>query len=125
MDYSPPGSSVHGILQARILEWAAISFSRVFQTQELNPGIVSCIGRQNIYHQAAREAPSRGIKGFLDQINLGNLGITRVKQFSSGPLRAFLGLLCIMDVQEGSSVRSFLGCGIRFVYQVSCRLCVL
>ena len=28
MDCSAPGSSVHGILQARILEWAAISFSR-------------------------------------------------------------------------------------------------
>ena len=28
MDYSPPGSSVHGISQARILEWLAISFSR-------------------------------------------------------------------------------------------------
>ena len=28
MDYSPPGSSVHGILQARVLEWVAISFSR-------------------------------------------------------------------------------------------------
>ena len=27
-DYSPPGSSVHGILQIRILEWIAISFSR-------------------------------------------------------------------------------------------------
>ena len=27
MDCSPPGSSVHGILQARILEWVAISFS--------------------------------------------------------------------------------------------------
>ena len=27
-DYSPPGSSVHGILQARILEWVAIHFSR-------------------------------------------------------------------------------------------------
>ena len=27
-DCSPPGSSVHGILQARILEWVAISFSR-------------------------------------------------------------------------------------------------
>ena len=25
MDYSPSGSSVHGILQARILEWVAIS----------------------------------------------------------------------------------------------------
>ena len=28
MDYSPPGSSVHGILQARILERVAVSFSR-------------------------------------------------------------------------------------------------
>ena len=28
MDYSPTGSSVHGILQARILEWVAIPFSR-------------------------------------------------------------------------------------------------
>ena len=28
MDCSPPGSPVHGIFQARILEWAAISFSR-------------------------------------------------------------------------------------------------
>ena len=28
MDYSLPGSSVHGILQAIILEWVAISFSR-------------------------------------------------------------------------------------------------
>ena len=28
MDCSPPGSSVHGILQARIPEWVAMSFSR-------------------------------------------------------------------------------------------------
>ena len=28
LDCSPPDSSVHGILQARILEWVAISFSR-------------------------------------------------------------------------------------------------
>ena len=27
MDFSPPGSAIHGILQARILEWVAISFS--------------------------------------------------------------------------------------------------
>ena len=27
-DYSPPGSSVHSILQAKILEWIAIPFSR-------------------------------------------------------------------------------------------------
>ena len=28
LDCSPPGSSVHGILQARILEWVAVSFSK-------------------------------------------------------------------------------------------------
>ena len=28
MDYRPPGASVHGILQARMLEWVAIPFSR-------------------------------------------------------------------------------------------------
>ena len=27
IDYSPPGSSVHGILQARVLQWGAIAFS--------------------------------------------------------------------------------------------------
>ena len=30
MDCNPPGSSVHGIFQARILEWVAISFSSVY-----------------------------------------------------------------------------------------------
>ena len=29
-DCSPPGSSVHGILQARVLEWVAISFSNYY-----------------------------------------------------------------------------------------------
>ena len=37
MVYSPPGSSVHGISQARILEWVAISFFReIFSTQGSN-----------------------------------------------------------------------------------------
>ena len=36
MDYSLPGSSVHGILQARILEWVIISSSRIFPTQGSN-----------------------------------------------------------------------------------------
>ena len=39
MDCSLPGSSVHGILQARVLEWVATSFSRgIFLTQGSNPG---------------------------------------------------------------------------------------
>ena len=42
MDFSPPGSSVHGIFQARILEWIAISFSRV-SSQPRDWTWVSCI----------------------------------------------------------------------------------
>ena len=48
MDCSPPGSSVYGISQARILEWVAISFSR----RSSQPGYwtcVSCIGRWILY----------------------------------------------------------------------------
>ena len=41
MDYSLPGSSVHGILQARILEWVTIFFSKgCSPTQGLNPGLL-------------------------------------------------------------------------------------
>ena len=42
MDCSPPGSSVHGILQARILEWVAISFSRE-SSEPRDRTQVSCI----------------------------------------------------------------------------------
>ena len=42
MDCSLSGSSVHGILQARILEWVAISPSRgIFLTYGLNPRLLS------------------------------------------------------------------------------------
>ena len=41
MDYSPPGSFVHGIPQARILEWGAIPFSRV-SSRPRDQAWVSC-----------------------------------------------------------------------------------
>ena len=48
MDCSPPGSSVHGILQARVLEWVAIPFSRGSSpTQGSKPGLLHC--RQILY----------------------------------------------------------------------------
>ena len=55
MDCSPPGSSVHGVIQARILEWFAILFSRGSswfrdQTQ------VSCIAGRFFTSWATREA---------------------------------------------------------------------
>ena len=55
MDCILPGSSVHGISQARILDWVAIFFSRgYFQPRD---GIsISCIGRQILYQLATWEA---------------------------------------------------------------------
>jgi len=37
MDHSPPGSSVHGIFQARVLEWGAIAFSNIQNWVQTNP----------------------------------------------------------------------------------------
>ena len=53
MDCSPPGSSVHGIFEARILEWGAISSSRRSSRHRdwTRVSWVSCIGRRVLYHQ--------------------------------------------------------------------------
>ena len=52
MDCSLPAFSVHGILQARILEWVTISFSRG-SSQPRDRTRVSCLGgrRFNLIHQ--------------------------------------------------------------------------
>ena len=55
MDYSPPGSSVHESLQARILEWAAIPFSRG-SSQPRDQTQVSCIAGRFFTFWATREA---------------------------------------------------------------------
>ena len=50
-DCGPPGSSVHGILQARTLAWVAMPSARGFLTQGLNPCLfVSSVGRWAPYH---------------------------------------------------------------------------
>ena len=55
----PLGSSVHGIPQARILEWVAISFSRGSSGPRDRTCLssVSCTGRRILYHWATWEAP--------------------------------------------------------------------
>ena len=52
---SLPGYSAHGIFQARILEWVAISFSRGFP-QPMDWTCISWSGKQFIYQWAIREA---------------------------------------------------------------------
>ena len=58
MDYSPPDSSVHGIFQARILEWVTIPFSRG-SSWPRDWTCISWIGRRILYHWATWEVPSR------------------------------------------------------------------
>ena len=56
MDCNPPGSSVHGILQARILEWVVISSSRESSlTQGLNLRLLHC--RQILYRLSHQGSP--------------------------------------------------------------------
>ena len=61
-DCSPPGSSVYGIFQSRILAWLAISYSKG-SSQPRDPTCVfcvfcvSCIGRQILYNWATWEDP--------------------------------------------------------------------
>ena len=56
VDGNATTSSVHGILQARILEWVAIPFSRgVFLTQGSNPGLLQC--RQILHHLSHQGSP--------------------------------------------------------------------
>ena len=67
MDCSPPGSSVHGIFQARVLEWGATAslspilehknslLQGIFPTQESNPGLLDC--RQILHHLSHQGNP--------------------------------------------------------------------
>ena len=64
MDYSLPVFSVHVILQARIMEWVSISFSRG-SSWPRDQTWVSCIGRWILYHWAAQDAHQNDI---LDNI---------------------------------------------------------
>ena len=59
VDCSPPGSSVHRVFQAGILEWVAIPSSRVFfqPKHRICVSRVSCIGRWILYHCTTWECP--------------------------------------------------------------------
>ena len=64
MDQSPPGSSVHGILQARILEWVAMPFSRG-SSQPRDWILVFCIA-ESLPSEPQRK-PNKGFRVFQDK----------------------------------------------------------
>ena len=71
IDYSPPSSSAHGVLQARILEWVAISSSRGSSQprDQTHVSYVSCTGRFFFTTSTTWEAP---IEYLLCQLQIRN-----------------------------------------------------
>ena len=65
MDCSPPGSSVHGIFQAWVLEWVAISFSRG-SSRPRDQTQVSCIVGRHFTVWATREATVADSEALID-----------------------------------------------------------
>ena len=72
MDCSPPGSSVHGIFQARVLEWVAISFSNAGK-RKVKVKLLSCVRLFTTPWTAAYQAPP-------------SMGFSRQEYWSGVPL---------------------------------------
>ena len=60
VDGSPPGSSVHGMLQAGTLEWCCFFLQRILPTQGSNPGLLHC--RQILYCLSYMGSPSENFR---------------------------------------------------------------
>ena len=69
LDCSPPGSSVCGILQARMLEWVAMPSSKGPSQPRDQTCIsyVSCVGRQVLYHEFHLGSPSNYCGFYIDR----------------------------------------------------------
>ena len=87
MDYSPPGSSLHEILQVRILECVAVPSSRG-SSQPKNQTQVSCISRRILYCWMAREALKKASVSIIKEAN------------SSNPDRGFWEDACIWIISN-------------------------
>ena len=103
VDCSLPGSSVHEILQARILEWIAVSFSRKSSWLR-DQTLISCIDRWILYHWATWEAHMRSY--WLAKLK--NAGVRCQAWFVWNPvpfLSSLLGsLFCYVSILPQSGV---------------------
>ena len=71
MDCSPPGSSAHGVIQARILEWVTKPSSRgsSWPRDQTHFSYVFCIGRQVLYPSRLLGSP-RSVYLFVNNRNI-------------------------------------------------------
>ena len=82
MDYSPPGSTVLGILQARILEWVATSSSRGSSWPRDRPASsVSPALQADSYHWGTREILSSAVAIVLENFSLKKTQVIQTRVF--------------------------------------------
>ena len=107
VDCSPPGSSVHGISQARVLKWVAISFpNRIFTTQGWNSHFL-CWQADSV-PRATREAQRRhadGQQAHEKMLNIANYQIN--KNQNCNEVSPHTGQNQFSSVQSLSRVRLF------------------
>ena len=94
---SPPGSSVHGIFWARMLDWAAISYSRG-SSQPRNQTCISCIAGRLLTVWATREVLCLPIRqSFTPQVWLRHSAISS-STVSPKPSNLSLKMQCFVDL---------------------------
>ena len=92
MGCSPPGSSVHGVFQARMLEWVAISNSKVWN---LHDSCVSCTGRWILHHCATWEAHIGSIHALKNLFAFLLINLSFITGESQPPQFSLRGLSCL------------------------------
>ena len=96
MDCSPPGSSVHGILQARILEWVATSFSRG-PSRPRDQTQVSCIAGR-FFTAEPPEKPPQSVQS-LSHVGIFASPGTAARQASLS-ITSFWSSLTLMSIES-------------------------
>ena len=92
MDYSLPGSSIHGIFQARVLEWGAIAFSN----QEVNNHYLKCLHFDSSSSHENDPTPDHPTVYYLK----GQRGLTRPLLQNCGQPLSCLFNVCVMLVMK-------------------------
>ena len=93
---SPPGSSIHGILQARILEWFAISFSRDLPNPGIKPRFPT-LQADSLPSKPTRKSPGQG--NLLQSLNNGgSVTIHHLSVLAKTPRMVSTGTVIILPV---------------------------
>ena len=93
MDGSLPGSSVHGIFQARVLEWVAISFSRGSSRHRDRTRVSSLVGRRFTVWATREVHSKRNSWNYPKNCKMGRSKFKGKKKLSPGLWNHFSSLL--------------------------------